>query len=148
MKSITLQRIADTYNNKMDKDGMVGVLMMNEYQRPFAVTLELPWENNTRHVSCIPSGRYIVVPYSGTKFKDVFIIPNVPGRSDILIHCGNTTDDTGGCILIGEQFEPTKGHSNGIQGSAKAMKELKEYVKGEKEFYLNINSPVINTYLP
>ena len=32
-------------------------------------------------------------------------ITGVPGFSWILIHCGNTDDDTDGCILVGDTVE-------------------------------------------
>jgi hypothetical protein len=64
-------------------------------------TLELPWKNNRREVSCIPTGVYRCVPHNGTLFKDVYRLEDVPNRTAILIHTGNTVLDIRGCILIG-----------------------------------------------
>lgn len=50
----------------------------------------------------IPKGRYKVTKYPSAKFRGFRpILNNVPGRSGILIHEGNTVKDTQGCILVG-----------------------------------------------
>lgn len=67
---------------------------------PFFV-LENP-ERETFEDSRIPAGFYTCVPYSGTKFKGVYLVKDVPSRSGILIHPGNYAKDTLGCILLGE----------------------------------------------
>lgn len=64
-------------------------------------TLERPWINNSKMISCIPEGKYIVNKHYSPTFKECFRIPNVPGRSEILIHAGNFVVDTKGCILVG-----------------------------------------------
>jgi len=63
-------------------------------------TGELPWKSNKPFKSCIPLGMYKCV-YN--KDKRVYDILNVPGRTLIQIHVGNTIKDTEGCILVGEQ---------------------------------------------
>lgn len=64
-------------------------------------TLENPKRESEKD-SLIPTGSYICQPYSGTKFKNVYIVNNVPDRSAILFHWGNFEKDTEGCILIGD----------------------------------------------
>lgn len=64
-------------------------------------TLENPQRETTKD-SLIPAGTYICQPYSGTKYKNVYIVNDVPGRSAILLHWGNYEKDTEGCILIGD----------------------------------------------
>lgn len=64
-------------------------------------TLELPWKENQRSLSCIPKGRYNVIKHHSPKFKKSFWIRNVEGRSEILIHKGNYHRDIRGCILAG-----------------------------------------------
>lgn len=68
------------------------------------LTLEPPWKNNERKVSCIPAGVYVCKQRKSEKAKGMtFEVMNVPGRSSILFHPGNTVMDTEGCILVGMQ---------------------------------------------
>ena len=65
-------------------------------------TLERPWLNNRRSVSCIPVGEYKGAVQYSPRFKALLPeLLDVPGRSQILIHAGNTEADTQGCILLG-----------------------------------------------
>lgn len=84
------------------KEGTFGVLHDGAY--PLCVTCEDPWNDNKEGESCIPAGTYNVTPHNGTKYKGVWILNDVPGRSAILIHHGNTIRDTRGCILTGQRF--------------------------------------------
>lgn len=65
-------------------------------------TLELPWLDNAKQKSCIPTGTYKVVPRTSAKFKKHFHVLDVQGRSYILIHAGNYYTDILGCILVGD----------------------------------------------
>jgi hypothetical protein len=76
-------------------------------------TLELPWLDNQRNVSCIPEGYYDVDFRTSAKYPKHFIVNDVPGRSFILIHQGNYAgslnpksgkSDIRGCILVGKAF--------------------------------------------
>jgi hypothetical protein len=67
-------------------------------------TLELPWKNNERKVSCIPEGEYMVhklYPNAKRKYQ-YFHVQDVPSRDSILFHPGNYTRQILGCILPGE----------------------------------------------
>lgn len=76
---------------------------------PTLYTCEDLWRDNARNISCIPEGVYECVPHgwagSPTKYKDVWMLKNVPDRSAILIHAGNTHADTQGCILVGMEHD-------------------------------------------
>jgi hypothetical protein len=85
-----------------------GILLVfdNELNLKFqCCTLELPWRNNMRQVSCIPEGTYQVVRRNNAKFKDHYHVLQVPGRDFILIHPGNYTSQILGCILPGSEFK-------------------------------------------
>lgn len=67
-----------------------------------------------KHQTAIPTGKYKInfeqfSPKFGNRpfYKQVCngLLPrleNVPGFDGVLIHCGNTIDDTSGCLLIGK----------------------------------------------
>lgn len=78
-------------------------LLIHE-NKPLCNTLELPWLNNARNISCIPAGAYTLTKYISPTHKHCFYISDVPNRSHILIHAGNKINDTKGCILVGKQF--------------------------------------------
>lgn len=82
--------------------GTFGVLVLNDI--PLCVTCEDPWNDNKRNISCIPKGTYLCRDFSGTKYRNVWEVTGVPGRSAILIHQGNTISHTEGCILVGRGF--------------------------------------------
>jgi hypothetical protein len=93
-------------------DGTFGTLIYN--CQPFAKTIELPWRNNSRNISCIPTGEYLVSSrYSAAPFNRVlYEVQNVPNRSGILIHRGNYAGDKAmgrkshfaGCIGLGDKI--------------------------------------------
>ena len=68
-------------------------------------TIELDWKNNQRNISCIPKGIYTVNEHTSKKFKETIIVNNVPNRSGILIHKGNSYKDIQGCILPVSKIE-------------------------------------------
>lgn len=96
--NVNLKRISAIH------DCTFGVMIHDDI--PICVTIERPWIFNKKDISCIPTGTYKCIPHTGEKFKDVWEITNVPGRTNILFHAGNTVDDTHGCILVGRQFTP------------------------------------------
>jgi len=77
-------------------------------------TLELP-NKDGKPGSCIPQGRYRVVLAPSPKFEnsanpqdhehasEMPHLQDIPGRSLIMIHWGNTVKDTEGCILVGQE---------------------------------------------
>lgn len=73
-------------------------------------TIERPWVNNQRMVSCIPEGDYTLRWHNSPTFGRVLAfvgngVTIAPGpdskRSAILIHAANTIDDLKGCIGLG-----------------------------------------------
>jgi len=83
-------------------------------------TLELPYLENHKNISCIPPGEYKCERATSAKHGLCFLINDVPDRSNILIHIGNYASekillskalekdlkkiDTLGCILPGLRF--------------------------------------------
>ena len=79
------------------KEGTNGTLFSSD--NFLCHTIELPWLNNKRNVSCIPEGAYEVVPRFSKRFQHHLILKNVKGRSYILFHpANNALKDLQGCI--------------------------------------------------
>ena len=96
---INLLLIRDTFSN----NSTIGELFINGER--MCDTLENPFINNERNISCIPEGEYKVrlrLPReSATREYLHLLVKDVPNRDWILFHRGNTSKDTSGCILVG-----------------------------------------------
>lgn len=103
-------------------------------------TLEEPWKDNRKGISCIPKGTYKCVPHGWgqTQFKQkkCWEITHVQGRSGILIHVGNTVLDIEGCVLVGMQRGVLKGLPAVLQ--SKLAMDIMRGVIGCNEFELTI----------
>jgi hypothetical protein len=100
-------------------------------------TLELPWKDNERNVSCIPKGEYKVKKRYSPKFGNHFHITDVPGRSYILIHKGNYFTEIRGCILVGRGVADINRDGNkDVTSSGAAMSDLLKLMP--EEFILKI----------
>lgn len=93
MKLLTLERFLPSVH------GTFGVMMVGNF---VFFTLEEEWKDNQVNESCIPAGTYemrLVKYYRGDFMT--YEVMNVPGRTSIKFHPGNTEEDTAGCILLG-----------------------------------------------
>lgn len=115
--------------------GTFGVLVHDDV--PFALTLERPWTNNMTDLSCIPEGIYTCKRVHSPKFGETFEVMDVPNRTNVLLHKGNTLDDTHGCILVGEQFTMQDGRPM-LAASAVGYAVFMEKVKTFDVFPLTI----------
>ncbi len=93
MNIIVLERFA--YSN----DGTFGYLELPNGE--VLCTVERPWLNNQKSISCIPVGEYQCVPrrYNRGGYDAVEVV-DVPNRSYILFHKGNFVRNSRGCILV------------------------------------------------
>ena len=140
MKTLVLERQPST------DQGTLGKLMVDG--KSFW-SLELPWRENRRQVSCIPGGEYVCRLVRSPRFGRVFNVTNVPGRSAILIHSGNFGGDVSlgsqshiqGCILLGLQHGKMRNLSGSPQLavllSRPAIRQFMELV-GPDPFLLRI----------
>ena len=79
------------------KEGTNGALFNSD--RFLCHTIELPWNNNRRNISCIPEDTYEVEPRFSKRFKHHLILKDVKGRSFILFHPANDAlKELQGCI--------------------------------------------------
>jgi len=96
---INLLLIRDTFS----EESTIGELFLNGER--ICDTLENPYINNERNISCIPEGVYPVrlrLPReSATRNYVHLLVQEVPDRDWILFHRGNFPKDTSGCILVG-----------------------------------------------
>ena len=86
--------------------------------------------------TAIPFGIYRMILSYSPKFKRILPrLLNVPHFEGILIHRGNTSKDTHGCILVGKNTEVGKVTSSTVW-EEKLVKLLKD--SGQKEFTVEI----------
>lgn len=104
-------------------------------------TIELPWKENQRRVSCIPEGKYRLTKRYSSKFGWHLEIMEVKNRSLILLHpANNAAKELMGCIA------PVTHISGAGMGtlSAIAFKKLKDMVykaiDGNEAVWLKITS--------
>lgn len=78
-------------------EGTQGILLLNG--QFICYTIELPWIQNKRNISCVPEGLYTLQKRYSTKFKYHLYLKNVADRSLILIHPANDAKkELEGCI--------------------------------------------------
>jgi len=109
--------------------------------------LEDEWKGNARNISRIPAGVYKTTPHgwdtgSQVKFKQTWRLISVPNRSAILVHGGNTKDDTEGCLLVGMGFIISQLASR-MTDSQIALNYMRQQI-GEQGFTLKIVDSVVN----
>ncbi len=113
-KGVNLLIIRDTFTEK----STIGKLFING--ESFCDTLENPYINNERNISCIPEGQYKVrlrlARESATRDYLHLLVQDVPNRKWILVHIGNYPSQTQGCILVGNGRE-----HNAVNNSRLAM---------------------------
>jgi len=94
-------------------------------------TLELPWKNNERRVSCIPVGEYDIVPRWSQKYTNHLHILDVPNRDFILIHESNFVRQLEGCIAVGRRRIDIDGDGLiDVTESVKTKLDLLKFVTG------------------
>jgi len=141
MKKIKLNRLI---SNGSYTVGYI-VIKLND-KKETLYTLELPYKNNERNISCIPKGLYALSVYSSPKFQTALKIHDVLNRSGILIHPLNTLKETKGCIGLGlrmtmrnKKFAQEENKLEvEIRDSRKAVNLLINYVETEKIKYIEI----------
>ena len=96
---INLLILRDTFSD----NSILGELFLNN--EFMCDTLENPYINNERNISCIPEGQYSVrlrtARESNSRDYLHLLVQDVPNRDYILFHIGNKSSDTRGCVLVG-----------------------------------------------
>jgi hypothetical protein len=101
--------------------------------------------------TAIPLGRYKVVLRKEGKFheqykskfalfhKGMLHVTNVPGFEYILIHIGNTDDDTAGCLLVGRSTSENSIAESTIAYEGMYKKVIAAFDKGEEVWIEYVN---------
>jgi hypothetical protein len=99
-------------------------------------TIELPWLQNERNVSCIPEGRYELRKRFIKKFGLHLLVVDVPDRSWILIHPANDAKtQLKGCIAPVTQLTgPGKGNESRLANERLKALVLEALERKEKVF--------------
>lgn len=102
-------------------------------------TIELPWRDNEKNISCVPEGEYVlrkresavVRRTSGGAYTRGWEVCDVPDRTHIMIHVGNTVDDIEGCIAVGTRVGYL-GKNMAVLNSRAAFSKLMEAMADEE----------------
>lgn len=124
---------------KSDKYGTHGELFLDnkgKYNIFLCYTLEPSYQSYDLFGSReVEEGTYnISVTYS-PKFKINLPLLDVPSRSGIRIHSGNTAQDTSGCILVGFMFD-----DKGVSSSRFALTHVLNVINHFKLNQITISS--------
>lgn len=121
------------------RGGTNGTLTLNGHFVCF--TLELPWKENEKNISCIPEGKYELKARYSPEFQNHLEVLDVFGRKSILIHpAKNAIEELRGSIAPVKQLT---GIGKGIYSRLALEKLLSIFhqtMEGNEKVTLNINS--------
>ena len=105
-------------------------------------TLEPTWrdykggEKKVKGRSAVPEGTYRVVVTRSPRFgRYLPLLVGVPGVEGVRIHSGNTSRDTEGCMLVGQNLQAGK-----LLWSRLELEHLMKLIENEKEISLTIKN--------
>ena len=105
-------------------------------------TLEPTWrdykggEKKVKGRSAVPEGTYrVVVTRSPRVGRYLPLLVGVPGFEGVRIHSGNTSRDTEGCMLVGQNLQAGK-----LLWSRLELEHLMKLIENEKEISLTIKN--------
>ena len=114
----------------------------DENGKKISDTLEPTWrdykggELKIPKKSAIPEGTYRVVVTKSQRFQKYLpLLVGVPGFEGVRIHAGNTSRDTEGCILVGQNLQVGK-----VLWSRITLEKLMKLIENEKEIYIIIKN--------
>jgi len=128
-------KIIEILRREESDQGTISVISIDKQILGF--TLEPEDRLNKVSLSSIPTGCYRVRPYSSAKYPEAYQIVDVPGRTKILFHAGNTEEDTAGCILVGSSVGKLKGN-RAVLNSGATYEKFKQILGRKEEAHLTI----------
>ena len=104
-------------------------------------TIELPWRNNQRMISCIPEGRYPLALRFSDRHQWHLLVKEVPGRSLILLHkATNALKQLKGCIApVGELLAPGIG-KNSLEAFHSLMLLVRTALETHERVWLTVTN--------
>lgn len=132
-----LQRDADVTIGSMTVDGDWQCWTLEDPVREVPGQPVAQWKvpGNT----AIPAGRYRVDITMSARFKRLLpLLAAVPGYEGVRIHAGNTSADTEGCILVGND-RLAKSIARSQLALASLMTKMSEAVRKGEPIWLEIN---------
>lgn len=129
------------FRTKRHDQGTEGQLFTDGFN---CYTLELPWRDNQRSISCIPAAAYDCIIRRSPRFGLTYWVLKVPERTYILIHSGNWAGDVAkgfnthvnGCILLGKKMGYLQ-NQRAILNSRITIRRFMNHMEN-KTFKLNI----------
>lgn len=114
-------------------------------------TIERPWQGNQRNVSCFPEGVYrirtrpsgVVSRSSGGEYTEGWEVCDVPERTYIMIHPGNTIDDLEGCIAPGLTVGTLYGKP-AVLSSRDAFSRIMDELSEREEWNLDVRTKTVS----
>lgn len=153
MKTILINRIHDDGNRTISKAmiyenraSLVQTIrsFFKPAKQPFKFyTIERPWKNNERRVSCIPTGEYVGLIHHSPRFGKTIWIQDVPDRSEILIHPANFASELMGCIAPGQVHNFSK-ETNFVKSSRRTLDSILDYIGDDKKVRILIDDVFSN----
>ena len=130
-----MRRRVEIFRLQRSDQGTEGLLVSQDFN---CRTLELPWRDNRRQISCIPPGIYDVEIRLSNKYGRIYWVRRVPDRTYILIHSGNYAGDKSkgykthvmGCILLGKKSGRLGGQA-AVLNSRVAVRNFMEEIEYE-----------------
>lgn len=96
-------------------------------------TLELPWRDNKKMISCIPPGCYpMVYEYSPRFEMMLWELYEVPNRTECKFHAANYFRQLNGCIALGDMFLDIDGDGfRDVRNSVKTVEKFNSIIGGQ-----------------
>lgn len=88
----------------------------------------------------IVAGAYKMQSYSSLKYKNVYEVKGVPGRTNILLHAGNYHNDTLGCLMPGKTWGAEADKHFYVGSSKRALQEIISVINGSNQVVINITN--------
>ncbi|MEX1120862.1 MAG: DUF5675 family protein [Balneolales bacterium] len=136
-------------------DGLFHSYVLEDEDRKEKVPGKTRIPNGTYEISLRPYGGFHDRYESrfGSDFhRGMLQLKNVPGFTDILIHCGNDHEDTAGCLLVGEGCFSNRIQPGRLQDSTGAYKALYQQVAGElldgDKIFIEVTDDISNYLKP